>query len=675
MTRPTTSGLPYLVLRTDSGKYVYWRNVRPEIAPSVKGEIHVTWAVAPQVLSGKPVIKISLKTGDAALARRRWGEIHPKIEALFDSAVDTVKKALIPVVGVAPSLTSGDRAAIAAQARHDVLADHDADWTNPDDMTRLARGLERALALRDSGKLKCSGSDGSLLKGFILHLARFPADMTRSQVREAARMMEAEGVAEMLASRRTWPLDGPTAVVEEVVIDKGEPSGEKIVASALLPSELTRRLAENGFDLKDEAERRKVAHAILMAKAASFQDVQSRIDGRIVETPPRPAAPVEAEAHEILPTILEMHDIWEERVRPDRKTKDDNKLYVERFISLHGNLRVNEITRKHVRDFRDELLKFPAAMPARVAKKPFREIVAWAEKTDPPRLSRVTVNAKGLGTLAALMGVTVKDYDLPGDPSANLRLPVEDCDVLNRQPFTPPLLQKLMASPVFQDPPKVPKAGCGAPAFWMPLIGLYAGARLEEIGQLPLNDILVEEGITYFWFREEEDENKPSSRRRRRGEKRSEEAKSIKTKAGRRRVPVHQVLIDLGFLEYLAARHAAGDKMLFPQLAPYRGRYTKNWSRWWARYQDKHITDDEAFVFHSFRHSFIGRMRDAEIPLEYMKAIVGHARELEELQGKPKASDVTDDYGDASPIRRINKQIQNIVYPGLKFKRIEAYLK
>ncbi|MGP8261418.1 MAG: site-specific integrase [Rhodoblastus sp.] len=635
----------------------------------------MSWAVTPHALMGKSVIKISLKTGDDALARRRWGEIHFQIEALIEETVCAVKKTVAPAGPPPSSLSSPDRAAIAAQARHDVLANHDADWTDPDDMTPLARGLEQALRLRDAGALKGGGDGGALDEVFFRHLAQFPAGMTRGQIREAARLMEAEGVADMLRSGRTWPLDAPTALVEEVVVDANAPTGERVVGSAQSPGELTQRLAENGFALEDELERRKVAHAVLMAKAAGFQGVQARIEGRMVETPSRPAAPGASESKEILPTILEMHDIWARRTRPDGKTKDDNKLYVERFVSMHGDLRVNIIERKHIREFRDELEKFPSAMPAHIARKPFREIVAWAEKTNAPRLSRVTVNAKGLGSLSALMSIAVTEYDLSGDPSVGLRLPIEDCDVLERHPFTPPLLYKVRASPVFQNPPKVSKGGCGAAAFWMPLISLYSGARVEEIGQIPLSDILEEAGITYFWFREDEDDDADQPRRQRRGRRKSQEEKSIKSKAGRRRVPVHPALIELGFLEYLAARRAAGDKMLFPQLEPYRGRYTKNWSRWWGRYQDRHITDDEAFVFHSFRHSFIGRMRAAEIPLEYMKGIVGHARELDEPREKHIASDVTEGYGDASPIRILNILIQKVDYPGLKFERIEAFLK
>lgn len=678
MTRPTASGLPFLILRSDSGKYAYWRNLPKEHAAIAKGTIDLSWALKSHLLDGKRVIKISLKTGDLTLAQRRWSDVHAQIEALIERGIVSAKNEVGPVASPIASLTSGDRAAIAAQARHDVLADHDADWTDPETLSPLARGLEQALLRRDAGRLISNGEQagGFNIAGLLNFLERFPRGMTLTQIREAARAMEADNVARMLSSGRTWPLDGPPALTEEFAQDPDSPSGERVVDSYSTPSELTTRLAENGYDLSDETERRKVAHAVLVAKATAYQDVGQRRNGVAIETPPRPAPLIADEKGEVFPTILEMHDIWSDRVKPDRKTKDDNRLYVERFISMHGNLKVDEITRKHIRDFRDKLKKFPAAMPAHVSKRPFLQIVEWAEKNDPPRLSPVTVNQKGLGALSTLMQLAVNEYDLPGDPSSGLRLPVTKADVLDRHPFTPALLAKFPPSPVFQNPPKVSKGGCGAAAFWLPLISLYAGARLEEIGQLPLSDIHCESRISYFWFRDDDDEDgeeKPRKMGRRRSAEKSEEDKSIKSKAGRRRVPFHPVLIELGLPEYIAARHTAGDKMLFPQLNPYRGRCTKNWSRWFGRYLNKYVTDDPAFVFHSFRHSFIGAMRRKGIRLDFMKALVGHARELE-LDLKD-FKDVTEEYGDAVPISILNNVVQQVDYPGLKFDRIEAFLR
>ncbi len=110
------------------------------------------------------------------------------------------------------------------------------------------------------------------------------------------------------------------------------------------------------------------------------------------------------------------------------------------------------------------------------------------------------------------------------------------------------------------------------------------------------------------------------------------------------------------------------NKMVFPQLKAYRGRWTKNFSRYWAGYQDRYVTNDPARVFHSFRDSFDDALRQAGVPKEYIKALVGRAREREE------ENDVTDKYRDPDKIKLLRAQIQKVEYPGIVFERLDAFL-
>src|SRR5690349_12926065 len=71
--------------------------------------------------------------------------------------------------------------------------------------------------------------------------------------------------------------------------------------------------------------------------------------------------------------------------------------------------------------------------------------------------------------------------------------------------------------------------------FWAPLIGLFSGARLNEIGQLRKGDV---ERVAEIWCFRITDEG--------------EDERSVKTSAGKRVVPMHQELIQLGLLDYLA---------------------------------------------------------------------------------------------------------------------------
>jgi len=348
---------------------------------------------------------------------------------------------------------------------------------------------------------------------------------------------------------------------------------------------------------------------------------------------------------------------------------------------MHGDLPADKIKRKHVRAFRDLLAKFPRAQPDELDGKTPKEIAAWAEaRPDLPRLTPMTVNAKGLGAISTLIDLAIAEYDLDGNPCTMLQLPIRPGDQIKRLPFDLVELKRLfLESPIYRNPPKVSAAGCGAAAFWIPLIGLLEGARLEEAGQLLVEDVKIEDGIPYFYITviDDDDESGGTASSRKQAKRRAVSAeKSLKPLASKRRVPIHRVLIEAGFLEFVARRRAAGDKRLFPELRSYRGRWTKNWSRWWGRYQDKYVSRAREKCFHSFRHTFIDAMRLGAIPVEYQVALVGHAAiaAIERTDKRPKKKTI-DLYGSGYPVAVLNPELQKVAYPGLDLSHLAAVAK
>ena len=219
-----------------------------------------------------------------------------------------------------------------------------------------------------------------------------------------------------------------------------------------------------------------------------------------------------------------MHELWIERNKPGRKAIDDNLLYVERFIAMHGDLPADKIKRKQVRAYRDLLAKFPRAQPHELDGKTPEEIAAWAEaRPDLPKLTPMTVNHKGLGAISTLIDLAITEYDLEGNPCTKSSVARSDPgDQIKRLPFSLADLKRLfLESPVYRNPPKVSAAGCGAAGFWIPLIALFEGARLEEIGQLLIEDVKIEDGIPYFYITvindDDEDGGPAGSRKRAKG--------------------------------------------------------------------------------------------------------------------------------------------------------------
>jgi integrase len=130
--------------------------------------------------------------------------------------------------------------------------------------------------------------------------------------------------------------------------------------------------------------------------------------------------------------------------------------------------------------------------------------------------------------------------------------------------------------------------------FWVPLIGLLSGARENEICQLELSDIKVHDSSGLWVFSLNQDDPNQTK-------------KSVKKSHHKRLLPIHQILIDLGFLEFYELQMALGDRRLFPELPYKKGKgHIDKFQRWYNRTYKKHChINNEKVSFHSFRHNVV----------------------------------------------------------------------
>lgn len=158
--------------------------------------------------------------------------------------------------------------------------------------------------------------------------------------------------------------------------------------------------------------------------------------------------------------------------------------------------------------------------------------------------------------------------------------------------------------------------------FWAPLIGLYAGARANEISQLTLEDIVTEEGILSLRITdlpdEDDDEQEPVPG--------IEAEKRIKNESSRRSIPIHPKLIEIGFMDYIKYLKAKNHTRLFPEVtfADASG-YGRKLSREWQKTaKELNIWKMRKKVFHSFRSTLNGRLFKNGVSDEYRELILGH---------------------------------------------------
>lgn len=153
--------------------------------------------------------------------------------------------------------------------------------------------------------------------------------------------------------------------------------------------------------------------------------------------------------------------------------------------------------------------------------------------------------------------------------------------------------------------------------YWLPMVGLYTGARVNEICQLnPQHDILqdVSSGIWYLWMTEETA-----------GDARIE--KSLKNTASKRTVPIHSKLIECGFLQYVTRIKTSGDSLLFPKWKPSKGRASAEAEKWFRSHLVKCGLRDvkpgaQLVGMHAFRHTLSNAAMNAGVN---ESAIVGHS--------------------------------------------------
>jgi integrase len=171
-----------------------------------------------------------------------------------------------------------------------------------------------------------------------------------------------------------------------------------------------------------------------------------------------------------------------------------------------------------------------------------------------------------------------------------------------REAYSQEDLQRLIKSPLY-----ISKRDKNHPErFWIPLIALYSGMRLNEICQLHLEDIREEQGILCFDVNEKGD-------------------KRLKNASSKRVIPIHQALMDLGIKEYVEALRADGKVRLWENLKKKRDGYAQDFGRWFQRFNRRYVTANRKRVFHSFRHTLADNLKQRQVEGVTIAEILGHS--------------------------------------------------
>lgn len=146
--------------------------------------------------------------------------------------------------------------------------------------------------------------------------------------------------------------------------------------------------------------------------------------------------------------------------------------------------------------------------------------------------------------------------------------------------------------------------------YWVPLIGTYSGARMEEILQLWVEDVKEIEGVPFLDIR-------------------SGTGRRLKRPWCARPVPVHSRLQKLGFLEYVEEQRQHGVQRLFPDVK--RGgsfdTLSHHFTMDWTKYRRDVGVYDKGKDFHCFRTTMNTNLLNKRVNDGLIKALLGHKPE------------------------------------------------
>lgn len=256
---------------------------------------------------------------------------------------------------------------------------------------------------------------------------------------------------------------------------------------------------------------------------------------------------------------------------------------------------------------------------------------------------------KVIGLLRAAFQRAVDDDLLEMNPFAGVKVTLHELDHAgkSRLPFELEELQAIFNGPIYQ-PLSRPPPGLGQACYWLPLLAVFTGARLEELAQLEVSDIQADPVAGHrLCIRHD-----------------VERGRQTKNLNSIRDIPVHPRLVQLGLVEYV---ESCGSGPLFPALRADRyGKRGTVFSTWFGRYLDRLGISSREKVFHSFRHTFVQRAKERVdvVPVEAREALVGHL----------SASQIEMVYGHRLyPIEPLTRALSHIDWPELDLTHLQPH--
>jgi len=224
-------------------------------------------------------------------------------------------------------------------------------------------------------------------------------------------------------------------------------------------------------------------------------------------------------------------------------------------------------------------------------------------------------------------------------------------DAKKRHSYTPEQLRLIFNAPLYRgcvdDGRGFNKPGTNHPRrgrFWLPLLGLYTGAREGELCQLRCADVMLsdKEKVPYIRIHAEG------------------KGMSLKNENSWRSFPIHPELKKLGFLRFVEERREAGGGSLFPEMLVENRMASYRHSKLYATFRNAIGIRGRGWDYHSLRHTYRDALRLCRMGEDETRA----------LGGWSSAMHTSDRYGEGQTIEMLYENIQRIKFEGLDLSHL-----
>jgi integrase len=285
----------------------------------------------------------------------------------------------------------------------------------------------------------------------------------------------------------------------------------------------------------------------------------------------------------IAPTMTHLFESWKLKQDRQRSINAVHTALME-FRTVHGPIPVEAIERRHARIYRDWLIER-----------------GLCKRTIENRLGFMsTLMRHGMREIVEHLNFNPFEFiDVVG--ATGLRQPKD------RRAYRVSELNCIYASSLYTAGYR-PEGQAVDAAYWLPLLGPFVGARIEEVCQMRIEDVQRVNGVWCLRLCD------------------LDVNQELKNPNSFRRVPLHEVVIKSGFLLYASQMANAGHERVFPTLTNdnTNGIYSNAVGKWYGRYLETIGLTDHRLDYHSYRYTFRQQCSLSGVDNEVRDALTGH---------------------------------------------------